>query len=265
MDPFKIQRTLIALALAGGHLPFERMLFEPEDGNGGGGGGTPAAGGAAAGTPAVETPKYTDKQLNDLIAKNAAKEVAKFKAEAEAAQKLLREELEAAKNEAALAGKSAEEKAKLIADSDAKKRASEQERIAKDLATAQAEASKAKLELRSYKLSNAASAALAEAKVLPSSASAATKLFMLEAQVDLEDDGSVKGITLDGTYHKTMKEAAEAFLKSNPYFAPAPAGGSGTPRAGGQLGGGAKVSDLTPAQLMAMADEADQARGIRSR
>lgn len=266
MDPFKIQRTLIAFALAGGHLPFERMLFEPENGTGGGG-GAPAGGGEGGGNtpPAADAPKYTDKQLNDLIAKNTAKLEAKIKAEAEAAQKLLRDELEAAKAEAALAGKSAEEKAKLIADSDAKKRASEQERLAKDLATSQAEAARAKLELRSYKLSNAASAALAEAKVLPSSASAATKLFMLEAQVDLDDDGSVKGITLDGTYHKTMKEAAEAFLKANPYFAPAPAGGSGTPRAGGQLGGGAKISDLTPAQLMALADEADQARGIRSR
>lgn len=260
MDPMEIQRTLIAFALAGGHLPFERILFEEKkEPDGGGGGGQPP------GTPSADAPKHTDKQLNDLIAKEKSKLEAKLKAEHEAALKTAREEAEAAKAEAALAGKSAEEKAKLIAESDAKKRAAEQERVAKERDEYKARAEKTEAALRHRIVSSAAASALVEAKVIGAMAGDAVDLFMLKAQVELEDDGvTVKGVTVDGAYHKTMKDAAEAFLKARPGFLPAPAGGSGTPRSMGQIGG-AKVSDLTPAQLMAMADEEDRARGVRSR
>lgn len=241
MDPKEIQRTLIAFALAGGALPFERMLFGQEGEGAGGGGGEPGKGE----TPAAETPKYTDKQLNDLIAKNNAKLEAKLKAEADAAAKALRDELEAAKNEAALAGKSAEEKAKLIAESDAKKRAAEAERTAKELADTKARAEGAEAKLRDYQVTQAATAALVEAKVLSGATIAATKLFKLDAKVDLDEHGAVTGVTLDGIFHKTMKEAAEAFLKANPHFQSAPAGGSGTPRAGSAPGPARKSSDLS--------------------
>lgn len=246
MDPKEIQRTLIAFALAGGALPFERMLFDEKgDANGGGGGSKTGDGGNTQQGPPADAPKYTDKQLNDLIAKNNAKLEAKLKAEAEAAAKALRDELEAAKNEAALAGKSAEEKAKLIAESDAKKRAAEAERVAKDLADTKARAESAEARLRDYQVTQAASTALVEAKVLSGASIAATKLFKLDAKVDIDESGAVTGVTLDGVFHKTMKEAAEAFLKANPHFQSAPAGGSGTPRTGSAPGPARKSSDLS--------------------
>ena len=252
MDPKEIQRTLIAYALAGGQLPFERMLFDEKgDANGGGGGGSKAGegGNTQQGPPAAETPKYTDKQLNDLIAKEKASVERKLKAEAEAAAKALRDELEAAKNEAALAGKSAEEKAKLIAESDAKKRAAEAERAAKEAADFKSRAEASEAALRDLRISHAASAAFAEAKTVGSITSA-TRLFMLDAKVDLDDAGKITGITLDGAYHKTMKEAAEAFLKANPNFAPAPAGGSGTARSGVATHG-RRLEDMTDEELWA--------------
>lgn len=245
MDPKEIQRTLIAFALAGGQLPFERLLFEEEKGAGGGGGGGSGEGGNTQQGPPADAPKYSDKQLNDLIAKNNAKLEAKLKAEHEAAAKALRDELEAANEKAALAGKSAEEKAKLIAESDAKKRAAEAERTAKELSDAKAGRESAEAKLRDYQVTNAASAALLEAKVIATSAPAAVKLFKLDAKVDLDENGVVTGVTLDGAFHKTMKEAAEAFLKAHPYFAPAPVGGSGTPRAGSAPGPARKASDLS--------------------
>lgn len=255
MDPKEIQRTLIAFALAGGALPFERMLFAPEDdASGGGGGGKTGEGGNTQQGPPADAPKYTDKQLNDLIAKNNAKLEAKLKAEAEAAAKALRDELEAAKNEAALAGKSAEEKAKLIAESDAKKRAAEAERVAKDLADTKARAESAEARLRDYQVTQAASTALVEAKVLSGATVAATKLFKLDAKVDIDDQsGAVTGVTLDGVFHKTMKEAAEAFLKANPHFQSAPAGGSGTPRTGSAPGPARKSSDLSVGEAWELA------------
>lgn len=248
MDELMVKHALIASALAGGMLPFERMLFAPEADAAGGGGGAPQQGEQ----PAQDAPKYTDKQANDLIAKNIAKAEAKLKAEFEAQQKALREELEAAKNEAALAGKSAEEKAKLIADSDAKKRAAEQERIAKELAETREARVKAEAQLRHYHVSSAATRALSDAKVLATAASDALDLFMAKAQVDFEDDGmTVKAVTIDGAYHKTMKDAAEAFVKARPAFQPAPVGGSGTPRSAAQiLVGGRKFSDLSPEEAL---------------
>lgn len=247
MDPKEIQRTLIAFALAGGALPFERILFEEEKGAGGGGGGGGGGGdGGNAQQPATEQPKYSDKQVNDLIAKERRSLEAKLKAEHEAAAKALRDELEAAKNEAALAGKSAEEKAKLIADSEAKKRASEAERIAKEASEYKTRAERAEAQLRHRVVSSHAQSALVEAKVLPAMAGDAHDLFLLKAQVELEDDGAtVKSVTLDGAYHKTMKEAAEAFLKARPGFVPAPTGGSGTPRGGSASAPSRKSSDIS--------------------
>lgn len=261
MDPKEIQRTLIAFALAGGQLPFERILFDEDKGTGGGGGGGGGEGGnTQQGPPAAEQPKYSDKQVNDLIAKERRSLEAKLKAEHEAAIKAAREEAEAAKNEAALAGKSAEEKAKLIAESEAKKRAAEAERIAKDLAETKARADGAEARLRDYQITGAASSALLEAKVIPTAATAAVKLFKLDAKVDLDDDGKVTGVTLDGTFHKTMKEAAEAFLKANPHFAPAPAGGSGTPRGGVGAAYGRPLHEMSTSELLARAEEADRLR-----
>lgn len=260
MDPMEIQRTLIAFVLAGGQLPFERILFDEDKGTGGGGGGGGGEGGnTQQGPPAAEQPKYSDKQVNDLIAKERRSLEAKLKAEHEAAIKAAREEAEVAKNEAALAGKSAEEKAKLIAESEAKKRAAEADRVAKEASEYKTRAERAEAQLRHRVVSSHAQSALVEAKVLPAMAGDALDLFMLKAQVELEDDGAtVKSVTLDGAYHKTMKEAAEAFLKTRPGFVPAPAGGSGTPRGGAPSLGGRKLSELQPVDLMALAEERDR-------
>lgn len=262
MDPKEIQRTLIAFALAGGQLPFERILFDEDKGTGGGGGGGGGEGGnTQQGPPATDVAKYNDKQVNDLIAKERRALEAKFKAEHEASTKSLRDELEAWKNEAALAGKSAEEKAKLIADSEAKKRAAEAERIAKEASEYKTRAERAEAQLRHRVVSSHAQSALVEAKVLPAMAGDALDLFMLKAQVELDDDGaSVKSVTLDGAYHKTMKEAAEAFLKARPGFVPAPAGGSGTPRGGVGATYGRPLHEMSTSELLARAEEADRLR-----
>jgi F0F1-type ATP synthase membrane subunit b/b' len=262
MDPWEIQRTLLAFALAGGALRGERMLFAPEgDASGGGGGGSGDGGNTQQGPPA-DAPKYSDKQLNDFLAKEKASVEKKIRAEAEQRTKDLETQLAEKTREAELAGKSADEKAKLIADSDAKKRKEESERTAKEAAEYKARAEKAESSLRHRIVSSAAQSALIEAKVLPAMAGDALDLFVLKSTVELEDDGvTVKSVTVDGTYHKTMQEAAAAFLKTRPGFMPAPAGGSGTPRSGGGFVAG-KFHELDPSEAMRLHRE-NEARGAR--
>ena len=260
MDPWEIQRTLLAFALAGGALRGERMLFAPEgDANGGGGGGSGEGGNTQQGPPAAEQPKYTDKQLNDLIAKNVAKALEKHKGESEAAIKAAREEAEAAKNEAALAGKSADERAKAIAESDARKRAAEAEKLAKDLADNKAARERAETALKTRIARGSAQTALIEAKVLAAMAGDALDLFMTKAKFehDTETD-EIVGVTLEGAFYKTPKDAAEAFLKTRPGFMPAPAGGSGTPRGGSAGNFGRPLHELSTSELLARAEEADR-------
>ena len=151
-----------------------------------------------------------------LIAKERRSLEAKLKAEHEGCRQALRDEAEAAKNEAALARQDAEERP---SSSPTVKREArvEAERIAKEASRVQdarracgeATASPRRLEPRTVR-------ARRRAKVLPAMAGDARPL-PAEAQVELEDDGAtVKSVTLDGAYHKTMKEAAEAFSKARP-------------------------------------------------
>lgn len=252
MDP---KLMLIACALAGGLLPFERMLFAPEGdpvGGGGGGGNAPPAAGAGdkpADKPPAKT--YDDAQVNALIAKErrsieekAEKSIAETKAAFEKQLAELNEKLE-------LAGKSADEQKKLLAEKAQRQLETERAALAKtaEEATAKAAALAAKHE-RTVKR-HIAQSALAEAKALPRALGKAVEAFLADVEIDIDpnDETKVTGVRLDGVAHKSVAEAAVAFLRTNDWFASAPPGGTGT-KPGTAMGTGDWKSK-SPEDLMA--------------
>lgn len=238
MNPDQIRRLMLASALAGGFLPFERTLFAPENdpANGGGGGG-----GSGGGEKPPPAKTYSDAELNALLAKerrsheektNAA--IAAAKAEADAKLAELQQQVE-------LAGKTADEKAKIQAENAAKKIEREREELAKQRDAEKARADGLDGKLRSTVQQHQLSSALAVAKVFPTALDYAVQGLLREAtELDVDPASyEIKALTVDGVRYTDLPKAAEAFLEKRPFFKSAPPGGAGSssPNGGGQQTG----------------------------
>lgn len=116
----------------------------------------------------------------------------------------------------------------------------EKAKIAKEKADAETAAEASRASYRNLVLTQHVSAALAKSKALPSALGQGAKLLIAEsgAQYEEAEDGNVSFTFKigDSTFDDPEKAAAH-WLKQNPHFASAPAGGSGNgrPNASGQL------------------------------
>ena len=121
-----------------------------------------------------------------------------------------------------------EEKQKLLAEKLQGKLEAEKAELARERDEAKTAAEKAAESLRSTRIEYQLTAALSAGKALPGAIEKATRIFMQDANIEVDDNGRITGVTLDDIPYSDMKKATEAFLKSNPYFAAAPQGGGGT-------------------------------------
>jgi hypothetical protein len=234
-----MNRLLIAAAL----------LFAPE-GETGGGGGTPPA---PTGEPPPKT--FTQDEVNAFLAKEK-KRFGDYDALKAGAAKATELEQQLAKlhEERELAGKSADEKARIEGERAKKRMDDERAVISKERDDAKALAVSRDIRLKTTITRTELSAGLVGAKVYPDSLGDAVTLMAAASKVEIVEDedgnASIASIVLGGITYKTAREAAEAFLKTKPYFASAGGGGAGTPRPNG---GGAMPKDLSslPADQLA--------------
>lgn len=222
------------------------MLLEGEGGDGGAGGGD---GGKP---PPAKT--FTQEQLDAIVAKQRRDLEAKFgdyDQLKEAAGKVseLEKQLESIREEAELKGKSEAEKARIQLE---KRMQQVEQRIAqaekeRDEATAKAEAAvKARLDVvKRHQLVGA----LQGAKVVPGALDDATDAMLRGAEIETDDDGNIKGITVAGGHFDKPAEAVAAFLKTKPYYQSHPGGGSGGTNPNGAPGAPANVQEMSFAQL----------------
>lgn len=227
-----------------GDLPGERVLREgePDPGGGGGGGGG-------------EPPKtFTQEDVDRIVTQRLSSERKKFadydqlKEQAGKVPELSKQ-LEELNEKLELAGKGEEEKQRLLAEKLQAKIEREKDEIARERDEAQAAAQAAAQALRTTRIEHQLTAALTTGKALPSAIEKATRIFMQDAQIEVDEDtGRVTSVTLDDVPYSDLTKATEAFLKANPYFAAAPQGGGGTRNPNG--GGGGKSRDrMSPREL----------------
>jgi hypothetical protein len=223
------------------------------EGDGPGGGGDPPA-----------KLSLTQAEIDSMIGKRLAEERKKFdghddfKAQA-AKAKEFEAELTKLREEKELEGKSQAEKDRIAGEK--AKQAIERERseFGVKLTAAEKARDEAVGSLRSYIVNNALSTGLVAAKVLPQAAESATKLFSSAAQVELDDNRNVTSVIYAGVTHKTVAEAAAAFLKDNNFLAAAPTvGGGGTKQPNGSGGGtnGRALHEMSEDELLRQASTA---------
>lgn len=205
------------------------LLLEGEGGEGGGGGG-------GGDKPPAKT--FSQEDVNAMIAKERKALEAKFADYEDLKGKVgevdeLKKQLESIREEAELKGKSEAEKARIQLE---KRMQQFEQRVAqaekeRDEAKAAAEtASKARLDVIKR---HQVMAALQSHKV--SDLDEATHSFLRHAEIETDDDGNITGIAVGDGHFDKPEQAAAAFLKLKPTYAPFPGGGSGGvgPNAGG--------------------------------
>jgi hypothetical protein len=233
--------TICFIGLGG--LPHERAVFAPaedeQSGNGGGGGNE-------------EKPAFTQKQVNDMLAKEKGKLTA---AQAELKKELdeIRKshaELKTHADELELKGKTAEEKARISADKAAKQIEADKAAALKERDDAKAIADAATKSLRAHVVGTQLSHALIAAKALPTSLKHAVPAFLADVEIDTDESNTVTAVRLGGVAQKDLAEAATAWLKTNSHFA-SHAGGGGTKGGAGGPAGGKPFSEWTQEERIA--------------
>lgn len=186
--------------------------------------------------PVEDAPKFTQKDFDSAIGKRLAEERKKFADVDDLRAKVtkfgeIEAELTKLREEKELAGKTAEEKQKHEADKAAKLVERERNEFGVKLTAAEKRALDAETKYRTRLVQGELGSGLDSAKVLSSARAKAVKLFMDEATVELDDNDAVSSITYGGVAHKTVAEAAAAFLKDNDFLASAgrPSGGGTQP------------------------------------
>jgi hypothetical protein len=224
-------RRSLFLARALSRAP-QGPLFSPEDPPGGGGGGAP--------TP-EPAKTFTQADIDKVLGQRLAEERKKFadyddvKARAKA-QEEANAELAKRLEELELKGKSAEEREKIAAEKAAKRLEAERNEITAKMTAAEQRAEAAEKKYRTKIVDDALGGGLDKAKVLSSARASAVKLFRDEAKIELDDDGKVVSIEYGGMSHKSVDDAAAAFLKDNDYLAAGDVprgGGTKSPNGGG--------------------------------
>lgn len=79
--------------------------------------------------------------------------------------------------------------------------------------------------------------ALTEAKAYPEALGDALSVFQAAAEVELDDKGDIVSVKYNEGEYTDIKEAAKAFLNDRPHFAQAEGGGAGTRTPTGSRGG----------------------------
>lgn len=199
----------------------------------------PAGGNPPAPPPGDAPPKtFTQDEVNAFLAREKKRfgDYDALKAGAAKATEL-EQQLAKLNEERELAGKSADEKARIEGERAKKRMDEERTALSKEVADAKALAAAKDARLKTTITRTELSAGLVGAKVYPDSLADAVTLMAAASKVELVEDedgnSSIASIVLGGITYKTAREAAEGFLKSKPYFASAPTGGAGTPRPNG--------------------------------
>lgn len=245
--------TRLLLALAG-QVPMlgarSSICFADSEGGGAGDVGAGGAGGSGTGTQAPKT--FTQEEVNGIVAKEVKGVRSKLEAaQAESTKKTaeLQAQLEKLTGDLEIATKPDAEKAKLIAEREQAKSRSLLETAAKERDEAKAIAAKAVADLQSFKMDTLLTDALASQKANPETLKQAVLLMKLDGACEFDDQGNL-AVTVPTGRMTDLKKAAEHWLKANPHFLPAPAGGAGTkrPNAGGN--NGVDMNVMSPSQLI---------------
>ncbi len=217
---------------------------DPAGGGGGGGGGPDPK--------PVEFSKEQQEKLNSIIAAERKSWETKMQPVVDKAKAVddLQAQITKLQEEKELVGKTEAEKAKIAADQAAKRMAEDRVTAEKAREVEKSRADTAEKVLREERVSRALSAGLLAAKVFPDAIEDAIAAMSHEADIELDDKGKVSAIRFGGVTHKTVKEAAEAFLKTKPYFAAGVAGGAGTGRPGGGGNGAIDFNKASPRELI---------------
>jgi hypothetical protein len=205
----------------------------------------------------------------DRIAANVRRETeAKFgdyaavKAEAEKVATLSKE-MQDLRDQLELKDKDAVEKEKILAERAREQSQREITALKDQLTAAQQTATQSTTSLRDYKLSMTVGDALTKAGVLAGASKHAQRAMLSEAEIELGDDGSIKGVKYGGVPQKDIESAAAAFLSTNTHFKAAAPGGGGTlPPNGGPVSPDVLASmSSTDALAAAMAQKPPSAAG----
>jgi hypothetical protein len=215
-----------------GLLRSERC-FAPEGDGGGGGGGD-----------GEQKLSITQKEIDAMMGRRLAEERKKyeghedFKAQA-AKAKEFEAELVKLREETELAGKSAEERERIAAEKARKTMERSVEEATTKQTAAEKRAEAAEQRYRDSVIERGLSGGLDAGKVLQSAKDDAVDIFRRKSKVEIGDDGKITEVMYGGLPYKTAAEAAVAFMKDHPHFAPATGGGGGSrpPNAGGGRSG----------------------------
>lgn len=212
--------------------------------------------------PGDDGPKFTQKDVDSIVGKRVD-EVVKKKygnydqlVQQVADLSPLKTQVEELLAEKAKQGKTAEEIQRMEADKAARLLQRQQEESTTKLTAAEKRAEAYATKLRERDTAAALGQALDAAKVLTSARAQAIRLMAGESTIELDDDGKVTSIVYGGVTHKTVEEAATAFLKTNDFLASAgsPAGG-GTKRPNGG-GTGRPLHEMSEDELLRAANRA---------
>lgn len=218
------------------------VLRAPDDGGDGGGGKPSGEGGEKT---------FTQSELDVLIQKRVGPLTDKLKSyektiaeELEPMRLRLAEreaEVEKAREEEALKGKSELEKAKLQLEKSMGILKQQEADFAKKSAELQAEAQRARNGFIDYVKRSHIASALHDAGVRSGASKHALHAFVSESEIELSDAQEVSRVTVAGRTFETTTEAAAHFLSQYPHFSEPKPGGAGTPTRPGA--GPTKVSD----------------------
>lgn len=244
-------RSILALTRALSRTP-AGPLYNAEGGEGGGGGGNEP--------PRMLTFEEHQAQLNKVVGQRIGEVQKKHQDELTKIQEqlaTLQAERDEANEKLSLAGKSAEDQAKILAEKASKQREREIQEYNAKLTTAEQRAEAAEKKYRDTIVSIGLGSGLDQSKVLSSAREAAIRIFRESSEVELDDSGTrIVSVTYEGVAYKSAQEAAAAFLKQHDYFASAstPAGGgSRPPNAGGGRSNGVPLHELSQDELLARA------------
>lgn len=190
--------------------------------------------------PGEDGPRFTQKDVDSIVGKRVEETVKKkYGNYDQLVQQVadlspLKTQVEELLAEKAKQGKTAEEIQRMEADKAARLLQREKDEFSTKLTVAEKRAEQVAAKLRERDTAAALGQALDTAKVLTSARAQAIRLMAGESTIELDDDGKVTSIVYAGVTHKTVEEAATAFLKTNDFLASAgrPAGG-GTQRPNG--------------------------------
>lgn len=234
--------------------PCDFVLYAPDAEGASGGGGAPEK-------------TFTQAELDAILQKRIGPMTEKLKAYEsqlatlpELSKKL--EEAEAAKiqaaEEAELKGKSEAERLKHQMDKLQKSYKDLETERARSLAEKDALVKAAEQKHTDFVRRERAQAALFDAGVIKGASKHAVQGFLSDAEIELSEDGAIARVTVGGKPFDKPVDAAKEWLASNPYFAEAPAGGSGGPRSANGAPRGRTLLDMSPNEAFQAADASSQ-------